>query len=558
MKILVVDDNDVNVRLLVSMLTRKKYDVLSANNGFDAIEIFKQHLPEMVLMDIMMPGMDGRKCASELKQIAGDTYVPIIYVTALSQEAELSTALAAGGDDFVSKPINFDILLSKINAHRRIYELNAELAQKNRELAKYNLSLERDQALASHYFERALKHSYLDPGVIRHHLTAAKAFNGDLLMAAPRPGGGLYLILGDFTGHGLGASIGSLPVSQIFFNMSKNRCWIGDIARELNRELRNLLPDDMFLAATLVELNATGERLEIWTGGLPEAYLIDVQDHTQRIIQSMHPPLAILNDESFNPATCSFNVRHGERLYLYTDGFIEAKNLHGEGYGNIRLKELFQHHGNDAFDRIIDDIQAFIGHEKRTDDTSFVELTCRPVNGTQPAQANQELLEHAQVAIAYSLDITLTDSDLKNEVDVVSYVSDMICTTTLAPYKGIIHTIIGEIYSNMLEHGLLNLDSNLKCDDEGFIEYYEKRKTALMCAKDLSLEINIRFQPHTSNDKLVITMSHNGNPQANFDQSQTDELNTRPCGRGMLLLKNLCENITVFDGGRKVQAVYRG
>lgn len=556
MKILVVDDNKVNVHLLVTMLRRNHYEVISASNGYDALKAFEQQQPDLVLMDIMMPGMDGRECASQLKQISGEAYIPIIYVTALSQEAALSTALAAGGDDFVTKPINFDILLSKIMAHGRIQELNNELQQKNRQLAGYNRSLERDQELAAHYFDKALKHSYLDPGIIRHHLSAASAFNGDLLMAAPRPGGGIYVILGDFTGHGLGASLGSLPVAQVFFNLANDGAWIGDIARELNRELRNLLPDDMFLAATLVELNSTGNRLSVWAGGLPDAYLIDSRNHTHRVIRSSYLPLGILDDDSFNPATDSYDVCHGERLYLYTDGIIETNNELGEVYGMERLHKLFLQHKTNVFEQIIDSIRQFLGHKNQTDDTSFLELICQPIVASDVEANGSPASAEAGIFIPYHLSFELHDEQFKTETDIVSHLSEMICASTLAPHKGIIHTILAEIYTNMLEHGLLNLHSELKCRDDGFDTYYAQKQKALKQAKDLVMRFDISLQPGSPRNRLVICASHNGESTQTIPSVSEPDSQDQPYGLGLLLLESLCQQVITEDKGRRVTAIY--
>lgn len=557
MKILVVDDNEVNRRLLHSILTRKAYQVIEATNGFDAIEIFKRQSPDLVLMDIMMPGMDGRQCAAELKQIAADVYIPIIYVTALSQDSALSVALESGGDDFVTKPINFDILISKIRAHTRIQELNAEVGQKSRQIAKYNAILERDQELAGHFFEKALKHNYLNPSVIRHHLSSATAFNGDILMAAPRQGGGLYLILGDFTGHGLAASIGSLPVSQTFYSMAKQACWIGDIARSLNRELAELLPADMFLAATLVELNSTGERLLVWAGGLPDAYLYNPESRTCRTVKSAHLPLGILSDEKFNPACQSINVEHGERLYLYTDGVIEARNPQGEFYGEQRLRDLLSQHETGLFDNIIANIQEFIGNEKQTDDTSFVELTCKRVYAYESNEAKQASADTALTDMPYNLQITVTDDILKNNTDVVTYMSEMICATTLAQYKGLIHTILAEMYTNILEHGVLRLNSSQKENDSGFSSYYENKQAGLNNTTGMCIEINVKYQRDGAGKELIISMSHNRDSNHEITTTLNDSFHEHPHGRGMLLLNNLCENVRLSHDGKNLEVVYR-
>lgn len=556
MKILVVDDNEVNRRLLTSILSRKNYEVIEAHNGPDAIEIFKQNTPDLVLMDIMMPGMDGRQCAAQLKQLAGGVYIPVIYVTALSQDSALSIALEAGGDDFVSKPINIDILLSKIRAHTRILELNAEIGQKSRQIAKYNAILERDQELSSHFFERALKHNYLNPSVIRHHLSPATAFNGDILMAAPRQGGGLYLILGDFTGHGLASSIGALPVSQVFYSMAKQASWIGDIAKALNRELSDLLPVDMFLAATLVELNSTGERLLVWAGGLPDAYLYDPQNRTHRVIKSNHLPLGILPDEKFNPACQSYTVTHGERLYLYTDGVIEAKNPAGEIFGEERLRDLLIRYKTSLFDQVNQEIQEFIGDKQQTDDTSFVELTCKNVYVYAGSDiAAEQQIQH--IDMPYNLNITLTEDLLKQDIDVVTYLSEMICCSSLLKYKGLVHTILAEMYTNIIEHGVLQLNNRLKEDESEFTAYYKNKQIALNDLNEMCVEICVSYEAQLDDKKLVISMSHNRDTQHEITTTLEDPCNKLPHGRGMLLLNNLCEQVSLSRDGKHIEVVYR-
>jgi PleD family two-component response regulator len=159
MRILVVDDKEVNRNLLRQMLGRKGYEVLEAADGSDAIDIVDDYDVDIVLMDIMMPGMNGYEAADRIKALSKDNHLPIIYVTALRAEESLSTALAAGGDDFISKPINFAVLESKIKAHARIRELNQQLKEKNDQLLQHNARLAREQELITYFFDNALKNS---------------------------------------------------------------------------------------------------------------------------------------------------------------------------------------------------------------------------------------------------------------------------------------------------------------------------------------------------------------------------------------------------------------
>lgn len=548
MKILAVDDNEHNLRLLVKLLTRANHEVIQATNGPEAIEQFKAHSPDLILMDIMMPGMDGRECSYRIKQLATDVYIPIIYVSALSQDLALATALEAGGDDFVTKPVNFDILLSKINAHRRIKELNSELIA-------HNLRLARDQELACHFFDNALKRSFLDPRYIRYHISPAAAFNGDILLAAPRAGGGLYLLLGDFTGHGLAASIGTLPVAQTFYRMAKEGAWIGDTAREINRQLRELLPTDMFLAANLVELNSSGERLHIWAGGLPDACLIDDEVKTQNMITSTHVPLGILDDQAFDSSTQSIQVSVGARLYMYTDGIIEARNSAGEAYGEERLRQAFDRHGGKILEQLTAEIEAFTGQDTQADDISLVELSCLPYTGpgTEEETVNAD---RTRAALPFSLTLTVCDDQI-SEPALLSQLSDMICATNARIDKGVLHTILAEMFSNILEHGLLGLDAADKTDAAGFEAYYARRDELLRELRGAEMTIDIGLTPEAERNTLSISMRHNGKTSGKSVQITPTPDPRQLHGRGLLLLNSLCDELDINTQGQSIQAKLR-
>ena len=131
-KILVADDIVTNRILLKQTLVElADYEVIEAVDGRQAIELYEKEKPDLILMDIMMPDINGHLATAAIKEKMGDDYVPIIFVTALSSEDSLVTALDSGGDDYIAKPFNVDVLESKINAHLRIRELTKEINYKN-------------------------------------------------------------------------------------------------------------------------------------------------------------------------------------------------------------------------------------------------------------------------------------------------------------------------------------------------------------------------------------------------------------------------------------------
>jgi len=388
-KILVVDDVSANRKLLRKILS-KLIDciVIEADNGNEAITLTEKESPDLILMDVNMPEMNGYQSASAIKAIAGDNHIPIIFVTALSAEASLSHSLASGGDDFVSKPLSAEILKSKINAHLRIRELNQQLSDKNNQLILHNQHLTREQELIEHFFKYTLQQSFLNKEAIKYHMSPMSTFNGDLFLVERAPQGGIYLVMGDFTGHGLTAAMGTLPVAMIFFKMAKKGTAIGDIAREINYQLHKLMPTGMFFAATLIELNSRSDQMSIWMGGMPESYWLSKNGDLKDVIHAQHMPLGIMDDNSFDTSVEIYNVEKGDKVYLYSDGVTEAYNLDGEMFGSDRLKEILVTQGDNRFEDILCELTTFTDSSDQNDDITLVEITCSQISAAEQDDQN--------------------------------------------------------------------------------------------------------------------------------------------------------------------------
>jgi len=149
--ILVVDDIDSNTRLFTRLLTRDGHKVMAATNGEEALEIVSRRQPDLVLMDVMMPELDGFETCRRLKQDATTRLVPVVLVTALQDSRDRIRGLEVGADDFISKPVNPAELSARVRSLLRIKRYTDELDSAESVILSLALTIEaRDETTEGH------------------------------------------------------------------------------------------------------------------------------------------------------------------------------------------------------------------------------------------------------------------------------------------------------------------------------------------------------------------------------------------------------------------------
>ena len=141
-KVLVVDDVALNVKLLADLLAAKGYRTCSATSGAEALRVLASERPDLVLLDVMMPGMSGYDVCREIRADPAHAMLPVVLVTALDPAEERAKGLDAGADDFLSKPVSQAELLARVRSLLRIKSLYDELLRQRGELAELNRTLE--------------------------------------------------------------------------------------------------------------------------------------------------------------------------------------------------------------------------------------------------------------------------------------------------------------------------------------------------------------------------------------------------------------------------------
>jgi len=141
-KILVVDDTPMNVKLLADLLAVKGYDVATATSGAQALALLEAERPDLVLLDVMMPGMSGYEVCAAIRANPAHAMLPVVLVTALDPDKERVKGLDAGADDFLSKPVSQAELLARVRSLLRIKGLYDDVQRQRQQLTEWNLTLE--------------------------------------------------------------------------------------------------------------------------------------------------------------------------------------------------------------------------------------------------------------------------------------------------------------------------------------------------------------------------------------------------------------------------------
>jgi adenylate cyclase len=142
-RVLIADDNTANLRILRMRLTADGYDVVTAADGEEALAVTRDSGPDLILLDIMMPKVDGMEVCRRLKKEQGSSFTPIILVTAMTDAKDIVAGLEAGADEYLTKPVDHAALSARVRSMLRIKALHDTVATQAEEIARWNATLER-------------------------------------------------------------------------------------------------------------------------------------------------------------------------------------------------------------------------------------------------------------------------------------------------------------------------------------------------------------------------------------------------------------------------------
>lgn len=562
LKILIVDDTPTNVKQLEILARRSGHIPILAEDGQVAIERFKNESPDLVFMDIMMPGMDGITAVQKIREIPTEKWTPIIFYSALDRMQDIVRGLEAGGDDYVVKPASIQMLQAKINAYSRLLSLQQKEQSYIEELRNWRSDAEEQNRLGAHIMARLTDAEGLRDSMVHFFNLPAETFSGDLLCAARTPGGALNVMLADAAGHGLAAALSAMPMTQAFYSMTGKGFPLSSIAAELNRKLKAILPADRFVATTLACIDVRNQTVEIWNGGNPDALFINPEGKVTMQWASSHPPLGILPDQVFSGVTETAVFHEPGDLVLCSDGLVEAEDPQGKWLGLSGALALLSGtaESHQRFANLHQGVESHLGGGAGRDDISCM-LVSVPIERRRLVRFETPApVHHHQGRVAeWRLNLSYSAADLRH-VDVVPAVLGLATqVAALKPHQGALFLVVSELFNNALDHGLLGLDSTTKNWMGGFDLYMQQRAERLSSLE--SGHITMSFLIHEDDGRAVLDIDI-ADSGVGFDYEvllrDNDQAldNSRPHGRGIALVRSLCSQVVFSGVGNRVWVRY--
>ncbi len=558
---LLVDDERSNRMILSAILKQMGYEVIQAENGLQAVELFRSENPDIVLMDIMMPVMNGYAAVEQIKSDPSDSFTPVIFITGMTNEQDLAKCIEVGGDDFLTKPINRTLLTAKIRAMERISLLHQQV---NVLYAR----TQQDQAMAEEVFAGAVVTDNVALDAIQTLLQPAELFSGDVLLSAYSPSGDLNIMMGDFTGHGLAAALGAMPTSEVFRAMTSKGFSTQQILSGINSKLLHFLPTSMFLAIQFITISSSLDHVSVCNCGMPDILFLDADNHTiKHRTPSQGIPLGITADIDFHECVELVRVNPGDSVLFVSDGVTEAFNNNKEYFTKDRLEAAIsdRHADESTIDSISRALQEFCGDASQTDDISLAEIPCTQEilqqiegNTTDKLQKSGSIPSFSSSSDDNRVDFTISlhGERLSNADPIPLLINHINEIEGLTEHRRFLFTILTELYTNALDHGVLSLDSALKREKDGFNNYFTEREKRLHQLTDGYITISVSSCATANGGEIIIKMKDSG-PGFDFAGYRYDKSDSSLlCGRGIQLITELCSSISYLEPGNQVEAVY--
>jgi sigma-B regulation protein RsbU (phosphoserine phosphatase) len=373
-RVLIVDDAKTNVDILVEAL-RGEYKLSVALDGHAALRAVEKSPPDIVLLDIMMPGLDGYEVCRRLRAHAPTREVPVIFLSSLEDVSNKAQGFEVGGNDYLTKP--FEVL--EIKARVRSLLKAKAYADAVREAMARDLRIAREiqMGILPADLPAITKGTGLDIHAI---IEPAREVGGDLYEVLRASDRRVVVALGDVSGKGIPAALFMAVTVSVLRTLARQIAEPDEILRRLNDELAEQNPRAMFVTLQCLVFDLEHGQVSCATAGHHQLALVSPGRSPRLCCPASGRPAGLWPNNPIERET--FPLVPGDTFVLFSDGVSEAMSREENFYGDERLLATLATAAEatpaETVTRVLNDVRAFAAGAKQSDDITLLAVQYRP------------------------------------------------------------------------------------------------------------------------------------------------------------------------------------
>jgi sigma-B regulation protein RsbU (phosphoserine phosphatase) len=330
--VLVVDDTAANRRLYGALLARSGYQVETASDGYEALEAVQVHQPSLVLLDYMMPRMDGLEVIRKLRADANTRELPIVVLTASAEPTHIDAALEEGANDYITKPVNGKILMARVKAMIRA-DRSREAHSERQTSALFE---ELQEAARVQQSQLPIVPAHAGDWLLTGAVSPSGQVGGDIFDIVQTSSGSTVGLLLDVSGHGTASALVAAETRTEMRNLLALMP-LGDAMSTLNKHMARR-ETGKYSCLAAVELFES--HVQVVNAGLPPVALLRDGEIVE-LIQASGLPIGMFDDARYE--TREIYTRPGDRIILLSDGLTEPYGPTDDTRGAIERLRLWPH-----------------------------------------------------------------------------------------------------------------------------------------------------------------------------------------------------------------------
>lgn len=316
--ILVIDDNQINLLVMRQILTHEGFDIIESISGTEGRKLAREHQPDLILLDIEMPGENGFETCNLLKKDQSTAHIPVIFITALSDVSSKVLGLGLDAVDYVTKPFEPEEVLARTKLHIRLSRAQKALIEMQKEKLRQISSAQESILVKPEDFPM------LTFSVVYKPIMEA---GGDFYDVIDFGNNIFGFFCADVSGHDVGSTLATSAFKALIHQNAGPLYPPAETMQIINNVLISSISEGKYLSALYVLFNRNRHKLKIVSAGHPPLIYMEKEGEVF-IVEQTGDLLGLFDSVSFS--TIEKEVHKGDRFFLFTDGLIE-------GFTNRRL-----------------------------------------------------------------------------------------------------------------------------------------------------------------------------------------------------------------------------